>query len=84
MGKMYVSVEIENLKQGIVDAVNNSPLPYCLKQVAVDEVARAIREAAKQEYEHDVAEMEKDRKESESKKAAEKEPDTQNNPAKEG
>ena len=84
MEKMYVSVELEKLKEGIVDAVNNSPIPYCLKQVAVDEVARAIREAAKQEYEHDMAEMEKDRKEAESKEAAGKEPEAQDNPEKEG
>lgn len=84
MAKVYVSVEITNLKQEIVNAVNNSPLPYCLKQVAVDEVARAIHEAAKQEYEHDMAEMEKDRKEAESKKTAEKKPEAQDNPEKEG
>lgn len=84
MEKMYVSVEIERLKQGIVNAVNNSPLPYCLKQVAVDEVARVIREAAKQEYEHDMAEMKKDRKEAEGKEAAEKETQAQENPEKEG
>lgn len=84
MAKVYVSVEITNLKQEIVNAVNNSPLPYCLKQVAVDEVARAIHEAAKQEYEHDVAEMEKDRMEAESKKAAGEETRSQENPEKEG
>ena len=41
MEKMYVSVELEKLKEGIVDAVNNSPIPYCLKQVAASHTDRA-------------------------------------------
>ena len=63
MEKKYVSVELAMLKQSIVDAVNNSSLPYCIKQVAMQEILNAIQEAAQQEYKHDLAEIENAKKE---------------------
>lgn len=61
--KYYLSVELVNLKKKLADILNASPLPYCLKQVAMQEVLNAVQEAAQQEYQHDLAEVEKAKEE---------------------
>ena len=62
-GKYFVSVELINLKQKLANVLNVSPLPYCLKQVAMQEVLNAVQEAAQQEYQHDLVEAEKAKEE---------------------
>lgn len=61
MANIYLSIELANLKQEIIDVINKNPLSYCLKRVVVDEIAAAIKDAARQEYEHDLAESEKEK-----------------------
>lgn len=65
MSKIYASVEMENLKKSVVDSLNQSPLSWWLKWTVLKEVYSSAQQAAQQEYQSNLEEIEKEKAEEE-------------------